>query len=108
MLFRLSREGVGIRMPALIPSLWFEAVRFDRLRLADRRSGGSISPSCAAHYPSGFQSGTIEIGSAARLAQTIKAMRSAQPIKAMRSAQIGDPLREQQWQRVDEKELRRR
>jgi hypothetical protein len=35
-------------------------------------------------------------------------MRSAQPIKAMRSAQIGDPLREQQWQRVDEKELRRR
>jgi hypothetical protein len=85
-------------MPALIPSLWFEAVRVGGPDRVNRLSGGSIRPSRAVSFHPGFQIGTIEIG---------PAMRSAQNIRAALSARTGDPLRTPQWQRVDEKELRR-
>jgi len=97
--FRLPREGVEIRVLGLSPSMWFEAVRSSRPHQIDRVSGGgSISPARVTSFYSGIQLETIEIGSA---------VRSARAIETLRCARIDHSLRTPEWQRGDEKELRR-
>ena len=97
--FRLPREGVEIRVLGLSPSLWFEAVRSTRAHQIVRRSGGGrVAPLRVTSFYSGIQLETIEIGSA---------VRSARAIETLRCARIDDFLRTPEWQRGDEKELRR-
>jgi hypothetical protein len=102
--FRLPREGVEIRVLGLSPSLWFEAVRSTRAHQIVRRSGGgSVAPPRVTSFCSGIQIGTVQL-------ETIEmgsAVRSARAIETLRCARIDDFLRTPEWQRGDEKELRR-
>lgn len=107
--FRLPREGVEIRVLGLSPSLWFEAVRSTRAHQIVRRSGGgSVAPPRVTSFCSEFQIGTIQLEAIqSELIEIGSAVRSARAIETLRCARIDDSLRTPEWQRGDEKELRR-